>query len=336
MQAGSVKATPPLPLVPVGKAVAVTVIMGLVIAIFPLLPVLVIPFLGLPLAHVVARWGVPSGAMVAVITAALVYAGVGPSAAVLVFLLLLGVGMVVGWAVRKSWRFGRSLALATAGALAALAVSGVVMWLAFGVDLTWLKEVAYSSIDDAAAQYTQLGMSVTTAQSAAAQMRDIVDIVPYLSPGLLAMGSILLAVCSLGLAYALFPRLRDKVAVDWSLSGFRMHWAVAYVSIAGLAMLLFSRGDGTFRTVLLYAGVNLLLVSQTLFFVEGLAVARWFIVDRHLRRGARVAIYIGAVLGQVLFQLTGLVGLFDTWVDYRKRFALKSPGAGSPGNINKE
>jgi hypothetical protein len=33
-------------------------------------------------------------------------------------------------------------------------------------------------------------------------------------------------------------------------------------------------------------------------------------------------------LGQALFQLTGLVGLFDTWLDYRKRFALKSPGTG--------
>jgi uncharacterized protein YybS (DUF2232 family) len=210
------------------------------------------------------------------------------------------------------------------------------LWLALGVDLTWFKESAYRAVDQAAAQYTQLGMGAATAASLSAQLREVVNILPYLVPGLLGMAVILLSACSLGLAYAIFPRARHKVTLEWSLSGFRMHWAVAYVSIAGLAMLLFSRGEGSWRTVLMYAGINLLLVSQTLFFVQGLAVARWFAVNRHLRQGSRVALYVAAVLGQVLLQLTGLIGLFDTWVDYRKRFALKSPGAGSAGNIHKE
>jgi len=42
-----------------------------------------------------------------------------------------------------------------------------------------------------------------------------------------------------------------------------------------------------------------------------------------------VALFAAAVVGQVLVHLTALAGLFDTWLDYRKRFALKSPGAGS-------
>ena len=37
----------------------------------------------------------------------------------------------------------------------------------------------------------------------------------------------------------------------------------------------------------------------------------------------------GSDLAHLLFQLTGLFGLFDTWVDYRKRFARKSPGTGA-------
>jgi hypothetical protein len=70
-------------------------------------------------------------------------------------------------------------------------------------------------------------------------------------------------------------------------------------------------------------------VSQTLFFVQGLAVVRWFAVTRRLRPGSGVALFVAAVVGQVLVHLTALAGLFDTWLDYRKRFALKSPGAGS-------
>jgi uncharacterized protein YybS (DUF2232 family) len=336
MQTGSVKTSLPFPLVPVGKGIAATVIMGMLVAIFPVVPAIVIPFLGLPLAYVVARWGLPSGAIVAVVTGALIYAGAGAPAAVLVLLLILGVGMVLGWAARSRWQFPRSFALTAAGAFLALVVWGLVMWRVFGTDLAWLKQTAYSSIDGVAAQYTDWGMSAASAEAAATQLRHIVAIVPYLAPGLLGMAAILLAGCSLGLAYWLFPRLRDRVALDWSLSRFRMHWALAYVSIAGLAMLLFSRGDGTWRDVLMYAGINLLLVSQSLFFIQGLAVARWFAVTRQLRRGSSVALYIAAVLGQAVCQLTGLVGLFDTWLDYRKRFALKSPGAGSAGNIHKE
>ena len=160
-------------------------------------------------------------------------------------------------------------------------------------------------------------------------MRPLVDIVPYLAPGLLGVGAILLGACTIGLAYLLFRRMKDRVEVALSLSSFRLHWSMAYVSIAGLAMLVLSRGDGLWRDVLLFAGIDLLLVSQTLFFLQGLAVLRWFILSRQVQPGARAGLYVVSVLGQVFLQLTGLLGLFDTWLDCRKRFALKSPAQGS-------
>jgi uncharacterized protein YybS (DUF2232 family) len=255
-----------------------------------------------------------------VLSAALIYVGAGLPAAVLMVLLLLGVGIVLGWAVRQGWKFDRSFALTAFGGFAALGIWGVLMWQAFAADLTWLRDTAYQAID---AQYVGMGMSADSAEAASRQFRSMVDAVPYVTPGLLGMSAILLAVCSLGLAYWIFPRVREKVPVSMALSGFRMHWATAYTSIAGLAMLLFASGDSSWSTAVMYAGINVLLVSQTLFFVQGLAVARWLAVNRHMGPGARVAVYLAAVLGQMLFQLTGLVGLFDTWVDYRKRFALK-------------
>ncbi len=328
MQVGSLKKPSSFPLVPVGKAAAATVIMGMIVAVLPVVQAIAVPFLALPLAYVVARWGVSKGAVVAAVSAALVYIGAGVPTAVLLLLLITGVGMVLGLALQRGWRFERSFALTAGGALVALVVWGVVMWLALGADAAWLRETVYGSIDDAAAQYVHLGISTSTAETVASQMRQIVDVIPYLIPGLLGMGAILLAACSLGLAYAFFPRVREKVAVLYSLSGFRMHWATAYASIAGLAMLLFAASDTVWSTVVMYVGINVLLVSQTLFFVQGLAVARWFVINRQMQKGSRAALYIAAVLGQVLLQLTGLVGLFDTWVDYRKRYALKNPGAG--------
>jgi uncharacterized protein YybS (DUF2232 family) len=322
------KASFPVALASVGKATAITVAMGLCVAVLPIVPAVLIPLLPLPTAHVAARWGVLPGLLVAVASGALVFLGVGMGTAVLVFVITLGVGLVIGLAVRRGWRFGRSLAATAGAALVALSLSAATMWLALGLDLTRLRESVDSSIAEAGALYTRMGVSAETTDSVSAQLRQIAHVVPYLTPGLVGMGAVLLAGCSLGLAYFVFPRVREKVAVSLSLSGFRMHWATAYVSIAGLATLVFARGDGEWRTVVLYVGLNVLLVSQTLFFVQGLAVTRWFVTTRHLRPGPRTALYIGAILGQALFQLTGLVGLFDTWLDYRKRFALKSPGTG--------
>jgi uncharacterized protein YybS (DUF2232 family) len=301
------------------------------VAILPVVPVLLVPFLALPVAHVTARWGIRIGVIVAMVAAGLMYAGLGASAAAFVFLLTMGMGLSIGTAMRGGWRFSRALAFTTGGAVSALVLWGLVMWLALGVDLTSLKEAAYRAVDDVAAMYQQAGLSEAGARSVSQQLRSLLGVIPYLAPGLAGMGAILVAACSLGLAAVVFPRLRQKISIGWRFAGFRLHWGSAYASIIGLGLLLFSGGEAAWCDVLMYTGINLLLVSQTLFFIQGMAVARWFVATRRLQQGSKVVLYFCAILGQVLLQLTGLVGLLDTWIDCRKRFALKSPGAGLHG-----
>ena len=319
----------PLPLVSVGKAVAGTVIIAVLMLILPLAPVVLAPFLALPLAYVVARHGWLSGAVVAVVVAALMYVGAGTGVALLVFLATASTGMTLGWALRSGWRFPRSLASMAGSLLVALVVYGAILWLVFGLSLTELKQASYDSIASAGRMYGEMGVSSASIDAVSGQLRKLVDVFPYIVPGFVGMVVVLMAASTLGLAYVIFPRLRQKVAVTMSLSTFRMHWAVAYASIVGLAMLLFSRGGAQWHSVLLYAGIDVLLVSQTLFFLQALGVLRWLGANRQWRPGSRTALFISAVLAQAFFQLTGLVGLLDTWIDYRKRFAFKSPGSGS-------
>jgi hypothetical protein len=59
-----------------------------------------------------------------------------------------------------------------------------------------------------------------------------------------------------------------------------------------------------------------------------LAVIRWLGTARQWRPGSRVLMFIVAILAQAV-QVTGLVGLMDTWIDYRRRFALSGPRSGS-------
>jgi len=297
-------------------------------AFFPLGPVLVLPFLALPAAHVMARWGLPYAVLLVVISGGLLFLFVDQGMASLVFLTLLTMGVTLGLAVSRFWTFGKTLVSTAAAAVGAFVAWGAIMWLAFGVDMTRLRDAADASIDNAAAVYNQMGVSQASTDLVSGQLRQIFDVLPYLIPGLLVVGALLLAGCAIVLAYAIFPRLRERVEVRVSLTGFRMHWAAAYASIGGLALLVVSRGAGSWRDAALYVGLNLLLISQTFFFFQGLAVVHWYGTTRHLGRGSRGALYVVAVLAQALVQLTGLLGLFDTWLDCRKRFAPKTPGAG--------
>ena len=325
------KASCSVALATIGKATAATVVMGLCMALVPLASVALVPVLPLPAAHVVARRGVLPGVAVTIVSTGLVFAALGIGVAALVFLIVLGLGMTLGVAVRRKWKFGTTLVATAGAAVAGLSLWGLSVWLAFGLDVARVRESVDASITQAADLYTRVGVSAHTVDSLSEQLRQIARVVPYLTPGLIGMGAVLLAACSLALAYLLFPRVRAKVVLGFALSEFRMHWAAAYASIFGLALLMLSRGRAEWHTVALYSGLNVLLVSQTLFFLQGLAVARWFMVSRQLRPGSRAALYVGALLGQALLQITGLAGLLDTWVDYRKRFALKSPGTGSAG-----
>jgi uncharacterized protein YybS (DUF2232 family) len=311
-----------------GKATAVTVLLGVCMAFLPLGPALIMPVLALPVAHLLARWGLPYAVLLVLISGGLVFLFAGLGMAALVFLMLMSMGVTLGLAVRRYWAFGRMLVSTAAAAVVGFVAWGAIMWLALGVDMTLLRDAANASIDNAATVYNEMGVSQASTDVVSSQLRQIFDVLPYLIPGLLAVGALLLAGCAIVLAYAIFPRLREKVEVSLSLAGFRMHWAAAYASIAGLTLMVASRGLGGWQDVVLFLGLDVLLVSQTFFFYQGLALVHWYGKTRQLGRGSRAALYVVAVLAQALLQLTGLLGLFDTWLDCRKRFALKTPGAG--------
>ncbi len=317
----------PFPIYSVAKAVAGTVIIAvLMVLLLPAAPVLML-FLPLPGAYLTARFGWMYGLSVAVVAAALVYLGAGVSVALLTFLVCVSVGMTLGWALRQGWRFPRSLVVMSGALLVAFIVYGLVLWLGLGVTYTLFKGEWHRFADDITTAYTQAGISAATASSIADYVRQMADVLPYIAPGLVVMMAVLVPAATAGLGYLIFPRLRRPQMVGMTLSGFRMHWGVAYVSIVGLALLLFARSGEGWRAYMFYAGVDLLMVSQTLFFLQALAVLRWFGNSRRWKTGSRAGLMIFAIIAQ-LFQVTGLIGLSDTWIDYRKRFALRDSGPG--------
>jgi uncharacterized protein YybS (DUF2232 family) len=287
--------------------------------------------MALPLAYLAARRGSLRLLFGATIVAGLVWLGAGSVDAVLVFVLITSLGLTIAIGIRRSWSFRRMLLVGGSAATAALCVWGGSTWFLLGLDVARVRSSVGSSIDSVSSAYTKAGLSPELNQSVTSQLRHVMHFVPYLLPGLVVMASLLLAACAIGLAHRLFPKTDETGMRQLSLSRLRFHWALAYLAIVGLALLLFPRGSGGVQTAVRLVGGNALLISQTLFFFQGLAVVQWYAVHRRLPRRQRRWLYFGALVAQAVLQLTGIFGLFDTWLDYRRRIALKSP---KPGQTN--
>lgn len=314
-----------------GKATVATAVLGLAMAYLPLGLAVFMPFLVLPVVHLLVRRGVAVALAALIIASALVFLLADVGMASLVFLALLTLGVTLGEAIRRSWRFDVALGSVAGATMVGFVAWGVAMWQIVGVSWSELRTSFDASIADAASLYADMGIGKAGTDVVSKQLHQFFDVLPYLAPGLVVVSALLLAGCSIALAYAILPRLKESVSVNFSLATFRVHWSVAYISIVGLALLVASRSLGAGQVAAIVVGVNMLLISQTLFFFQGMALVHWYGIGRNLTRGSRRVLYVGAVLAQVLLQLTGLLGLFDTWLDCRRRFPAKSPGSGPTG-----
>jgi hypothetical protein len=150
-------------------------------------------------------------------------------------------------------------------------------------------------------------------------LREVADVQTRIYPALLALASL----AALGVAWWVFRRLtaNDGHALG-PLSRFRFTDALVWLLIAGVLLVLLPLDDAAGR-----AGANLLAFMGVLYSVRGLAV----LVVLSGGLPGPIGIALGMVLIVLLYPLvmaaTFVVGLSDTWVEFRKRREAEPPAA---------
>jgi hypothetical protein len=214
---------------------------------------------------------------------------------------------------RPSNRMSRALA-ATGGAALGLAI-----WM-YGLGLQWSALRAAVEAELAA---LQRGMRASWAGIAGAsemsvQMSAMADTVSILYPGLLALA----AIAGLRLAWAWYHRIADRPvgAPPAPFSAFGFSDQLVWGWVIGLAMALVPE-PASIRLI----GANVLLVWTALYATRGMAV---FVTGA--RRTPKSVLVVLALVTLVLlpFVLCGLtiVGLADTWLDFRRRLTPATGG----------
>jgi hypothetical protein len=214
---------------------------------------------------------------------------------------------------RPSNRLSRALA-ATGGAAVGLAI-----WM-YGLGLKWSALRAAVEVELAALQRGMRGgwAGIAGSSELSAQMSAMADTVSILYPGLLALA----AIAGLRLAWAWYHRIADRPvgAPPAPFASFGFSDQLVWGWVVGLAMALVPE-PAAIRLI----GANVLLVWTALYATRGLAVfvtGAWRTPKSVLTALALVTLVL---LPFVLCGLT-MVGLADTWLDFRRRLTPATGG----------
>jgi hypothetical protein len=155
------------------------------------------------------------------------------------------------------------------------------------------------------------------AEAAVSGLRALPPVAAMLTPALAALESL----AALALAWSLYHRLsRTRLGPPLgSLRQFRFNDQLVWGVVAGAAMLLVPS-----LAALRVVGANLLAFFGALYALRGLGVLRWWAPERWAALGALGLALLLPVLGVALLSATLgvvalLLGLGDTWQDWRNR-----------------
>lgn len=298
-----------------------TVLLAVLGAVMPHL-LLVAP---VPLGVLTYRQGLRVGIGTALFASAL--AGllfVNPAVWVLV-LLVLGMGLTLGGALREPFSAGQVLAFGTAaGIITVLLLLGATHAVARLSPGQLMADAIRSSVEELARRWTETGAGPTGTAELQRLEQSLLRMVRLEWPGWLFVSSLTTAFGQYGLIRLLLRRSRVQVAWFPPFRSWRFPWWTAWGYIAGRGLMLL---DHFLPMAPLHVlGANLELAFGYLFLVQGLAVA-WFYLERLPWR------WVGYLIAVFLLQLPAiliLAGVLDTWFNFRRLPAQPADKAHGP------
>ena len=303
-----------------GKGVMASAAIGIVIAFMPLLSLVAMPAMPVPAAFVTARRGILAGLAVSFVAGAVCIALTGVYAGLLIWLLAL-TGMGAGAALRCGIREFRLFMLAGGLFFAVLVVwLGALLLISGQGPVQAMQSLADQTAEPSRQVYQAMGMSQQDIDSTIAEAADFATALPYLAPAFLFVAAVFLSGAFVAIGRRVFGRFGSPFPRDFTFRELKVHWGFAYATIAGLASLIFAYSQDSAAADAAYlVGMNLLIASGVMFFIQGLAVVSFALWHYKLSRVKRAGIYAVVVVLEAFFYTTSLLGLFDIWFDFRRR-----------------
>jgi len=282
---------------------ALTVILYLASIYLPVLGVLVSFLCPLPVMFLVIRWDARLGILASCVASLLVFALAGLLQAVTCLLGFSLLGIAMGLTVKRGYDFPEIILINTlVSLLSKFALLGVAL-LATGKNpltenLLLLEETVRKA--------PWVSQNLHGAG-------DFASLVKLVMPALLIVASLFDTGCNFLLGRWIGKRIGITFPDVPPFSEWRLPRSVFWAFALGWVFVLFG-GTSLFGRI----GVNVQVVTQLLFLLEGLSLVYYFLGKYIHSRAVRVAILVFLLLQPLFSFLLSWLGVFDVFFDFRK------------------
>lgn len=284
---------------------AIAVVLYLASVYIPVLGFLLTFLCPLPVMFLVIRWNLRTGLLASVVATAIVFAFAGVMQALISFVGFSLVGMAMGALVKRGKPFFEVIALsAGVSILSKLALIGLAMALTGIHPITTNIAIMEEAYERASQWLGGAGEE---------NFQNLLNLIQMALPAILIIASIL----DTALNFFLGKWVGKKIGVSFPESPAFDQWrfprSVFWMFALSWILVLFGGTEGVGRV-----GVNLQMVTQTLFLVQGLSLAYFFLKKYIPSRVVSIGLLVFVVFQPILTFVVSWAGILDTWLDLRK------------------
>ncbi len=181
------------------------------------------------------------------------------------------------------------------------------------------QQILEDALREQADIYQQLGLEQSEIDELISNIKKSIPLIISLMPAALTLNAFLNSFFALLIGAWLWKiKNKDEPLLLPKFSSWYLPWPLVYVFIIGFALFLFKSSFGVYENYANIIGLNLLLFSIPFYIVLGLSII-WFFIEK-LKFGAVVKFFLFLFMlffPFILFVII-LIGIFDTWFDWRK------------------
>ena len=268
-------------------------------------------FAPLPGAFFTLKSGRGVGAAIVLVCVAVLIVVADPATTMLYLLQCAVLSLVIPIVLERGGGGARAIVMAVAVNLVLLAVAAGIYGAVAQVDLhAVIRKGIDASIAQTATLYEKSGLKGEELQVFLDGMKQAGRLIGRTYPALIVVGFGAMASITLACLVRLAPRLPRQFAVG-DFRGFRNPDHLVWVLIAaGFAMLL---QNGLVTGVAL----NVLIVTSTLYFFQGLAIVSYFFNKLATPSFVRTLFYLFLTFQPYLAIGVAVLGVFDLWGNFR-------------------
>lgn len=305
-----------------GLLVALSVILGLLAIYLPLAGIIAALIWSVPFTVLVYRHGLRRGIMGFFVAMLLLTLLLGPLVAIRFAVSLGPTGLALGYGFQKGWQAERTFLAALAVSMAASVISFALLFFMTGINpIETETELIQKSFESSFAMYEAVGVDETRLAAAKAMTEQGARLIGVLVPFLLFAIGLFDSAIGFFLGHRILRRIGADLPEVPVFSSWHLPSGVFYLFCFSLVGLYW--GQSRSIDTLYRASMNFLLLAFFAGLIEGLSLLSYVMHRYKLLKIWRILIYIGFMLNSIFLQILALVGLTDTFFDYRMRFGKR-------------